>query len=74
MVSFNHAFIIQTVFSCSVIKSLIIEFVPSSFESPAASRIRRSNFNNSVKESTINRTAFSSIEIFLPTGTVATAL
>ena len=74
MVSFNHAFIIHTVFSCSVIKSLIIELVHSIFTSPAASRISRSNFNSSVKDSTINRTAFSSYEIFLPTGTVASAL
>ena len=70
----NQAFNIESVFSCSAIKSLIIEFVPSSFASSDEFKIIRSIFNNSDKGFTTNLTDSKSLEIFIPTGTLATIL
>ncbi len=71
MVSPSQAFIIQTVLSCSVIKSLIIALVPSSLASAEVFKIVRSILSNSDNEITMSATAFSSTEIFFPTGTFA---
>lgn len=49
-----QALSIQFVFSCSAIKSLIIEFVPSSLIAPDLFKITRSICNNVLNDSNIN--------------------